>query len=90
MEGLAILFSIERAYALNCHKIICELDSQIIVNLLIEKKLEGANWNLVSIVRHILHLSSRIESISFTRIPSEWNRVVDCLVEWAFEHANGC
>lgn len=50
MEGLAILWAIEHACALGWCKIICESNSQIIVNLLNEQKVEGVNWKLASIV----------------------------------------
>ena len=32
------------------------------------------------------HLSTSLESITFTYIPREWNSVVDCLAKWAFDH----
>ena len=34
----------------------------------------------------IHHLSTSLESISFTHIPREWNSVVDCLMKWASDH----
>lgn len=36
MDGLAILYSLDKSYGLGWHNAICELDMQIIVNLLIE------------------------------------------------------
>lgn len=51
MEGLAILYALERAYALGWHKVICESDSQVIVNLLIEWKVKDVNWRLALVVQ---------------------------------------
>ena len=38
MEGLAILDALERAYALGWQRVICESDSQVLINFLIEQK----------------------------------------------------
>lgn len=43
MEGLALLYALERAYALGWRKVICESDSWIIINFLIEK-VTDVNW----------------------------------------------
>lgn len=43
MEGLAILYAIERALALGWRKVICESDSQILINLLNERKISDIN-----------------------------------------------
>lgn len=43
MEGLAILRALEQDFALGWRKVICESDSQIIVNMLIVKKVIGLN-----------------------------------------------
>ena len=34
----------------------------------------------------IHHLSTSLESVSFTHIPREWNSVADCLAKWASDH----
>jgi len=89
MEGLAILHAIERALALGWRKVICEADSQILINLLNERKISDINWQLASVVQRILQVSSRLEEASFVHIPREWNRVVNCLAKWASEHDSG-
>lgn len=58
----------------------------MVVSLLTQRQLEGVNWHLSMVMRYILHLCSSLESITFTRIPREWNGVVDCLAKWALEH----
>lgn len=40
-------------------------------------------------IRQILNLSRSLDSVSFCHIPREWNKVVDCLAKWAFEHIDG-
>lgn len=44
MKGLAIFYALEHALELGWQKVICKLDSQITVNLLIEKKVSGIHW----------------------------------------------
>ena len=44
MEGLAILYALKRAYALGWHKVICEADSQVLVNLILERNISNASW----------------------------------------------
>ena len=44
MEGMAILYSLKKAYALGCRKMICESDSQVLVNLLLKRKTFDASW----------------------------------------------
>lgn len=88
MEGLAILYALERTWELGRRKVICESDSQIIVNLLTEKKVSGIHWQLAGIVQQILQISSLMEQVSFIHIPRECNRAVDCLAKWASEHDN--
>lgn len=51
MEGLAILYALERAYALGWHKVICESDSQVIANMLNERKVTDINWQLALVVQ---------------------------------------
>ncbi|XP_057866241.2 receptor-like protein EIX1 [Cryptomeria japonica] len=46
MEGFAILYALESAWELGRRKVICESDSQIVVNLLTEQKDLGANNGL--------------------------------------------
>jgi hypothetical protein len=54
MEGLAILYALKRAYALGWRKVICESDSQVLVNLLLERKISDVSWQLSVIVQQIL------------------------------------
>ena len=86
MEGLAILYALERACASGYQRVICEADSQILINLLKENKMFDINWQLARIVQQILQVSSRLVEVSFVHIPREWNRVADCLAKWASEH----
>ena len=86
MEALAIKVGIERGCSLGWRKIICESDSQIVVDMLNNQKLEDVSWQLASLARQILSLCSSLVSISFRHIPREWNRVADCLAKWATEN----
>lgn len=51
MEGLAILYALKRAYALGWRKVICEADSQNLVNFLLERKILDVSWQLSMIVQ---------------------------------------
>lgn len=86
MEGLVILRAIEYACALGWHRIICEFDSQIIVNLLQKQKVAEVNWQLASTVCQILQMCSMLEVVSFAHILREWNRVTKSLAKWASKH----
>ena len=44
MEGLAILYALKQAYALGWRKVICESDCQVLVNLLLERKILDVSW----------------------------------------------
>ena len=85
MEALAIKVAIERGCSLGWRQIICESDSQIVVDTLNNQRLEDASWQLASLARQILSLCSSLDSVSFRHIPREWNRVADCLAKWASE-----
>ena len=85
MEALAIKVAIERGCSLGWRQIICESDSQIVVDMLNNQRLEDASWQLASLARQILSLCSSLDSVSFRHIPREWNRVADCLAKWASE-----
>ena len=89
MEGLAILYALKRAYALGWRKVICEADSQVLVNMLLERKTSDVSWQLSMIVQQILQVNSVMDSVSFTHIPREWNRAADCLAKWASEDIDG-
>lgn len=89
MEGLAILYAFERAFFLGWRKVICESDSQVLINLLKERKYSGVHWQLARLVQQILRISSMMEMVSFVHIPREWNKAADCLARWASEHAEG-
>ena len=51
MEGLAILYALKRVYALGWRKVICEADSQLLVNLLLRRKFSGVGWQLSLLVQ---------------------------------------
>ena len=89
VEGLAILAALEKAHALGWRRIVCESNSQVFINMLIEQKVADVNWQLARIVQQILQISSLMEMVTFAHIPREWNRAVDCLAKWASEHAEG-
>ena len=81
MEALAIKVGIEHGCSLGWRKIICDSDSQIVVDMLNNQKLEDVSWQLASLARQILSLCRSLDSISFHHIPREWNRVVDYLAK---------
>ena len=68
---------------------ICEANSQVLVNMLLERKTSNISWQLSLIVKHILQVSSLMDSIHYAHIPREWNRVADCLAKWASEAIDG-
>jgi ribonuclease HI len=83
--GLAILRAIECACALGWHNIIYEFYSQVIVNFLNKRKWIDVNWKLSLVVHKILKKCSMLAVVSFTHIPHERNRVIDCLAKWALK-----
>ncbi|XP_059076968.1 uncharacterized protein LOC131876166 [Cryptomeria japonica] len=89
MEGLAILCALEKAYDLGWRRVVCESDSQVLINLLIKQKVEDVSWQLAGVVQQILQVSSLMELVTFIHIPREWNRAADCLAKWASEYAEG-
>ena len=89
MEDLAIKIAMERGCSLGWKKIICESDSQIVVDILNKQSLENVNWRLASLARQILCLCGPLDSVSFHHIPREWNRVADCLAKWASKNVDG-
>ena len=89
MEALAIKTAIERGCSLGWKKIICESDSQIVVDILKSQSLENVNEQLAALVRQTLSLCNSVDSVSFRHIPREWNRVADCLAKWASENGEG-
>ena len=70
-------------------RIVCESDSQVLINLLIGQKVVDVNWQLARIVQKKLQISYLMEMVTFSHIPREWNRATDCLAKWASEHAEG-
>ncbi|XP_059077196.1 uncharacterized protein LOC131876295 [Cryptomeria japonica] len=50
MEALAIKIAVERGYSLGWRRIICESDSQIVVDMLNNQKLEDVSWQLAFVV----------------------------------------
>ncbi|XP_057871389.2 uncharacterized protein LOC131077832 [Cryptomeria japonica] len=89
MEALAIKTAVERGCSLGWRRIICESDSQIVVDMLNNQRLDGVSWHLALMVRQILSVCSSLESVSFCHIPREWNTVADCLAKWASEKGDG-
>ncbi|XP_059064386.1 uncharacterized protein LOC131856563 [Cryptomeria japonica] len=85
-EAQAILLALENASKLGWRIIICESDSQIVVNLLNRWHLDGVSWHFVFIVEQILNLFASLESVTFTHIPREWNGLAGCLAKWASDH----
>uniref|UniRef100_A0A0D6QWK3 RNase H type-1 domain-containing protein n=1 Tax=Araucaria cunninghamii TaxID=56994 RepID=A0A0D6QWK3_ARACU len=83
MEALAICSALEQGLAMGWQRIICESDSQIIINLLKTHHLDNAHWRLNLVVQQIFQICCNLEFISFVHIPREWNRVADCLAKWA-------
>ena len=83
VERLAILATLEKAHALGWRKIVCEFDSQVLINLLNEQKVDDVNWQLARIVQQILPISSLMKMVTFAHIPREWNRATNCLEKWA-------
>ncbi|XP_059078087.1 uncharacterized protein LOC131876661 [Cryptomeria japonica] len=51
MEGLVPLYALERAWELGQRKVICELDSQIMINLVTEQRVCGIQWQLARVVQ---------------------------------------
>lgn len=86
MEGWAILHALERAFELGWRRVICESDSQVLVNLLNKGRMSDVNWQLAVLVQQILQIGNLMEKVSFVHIPREWNRAADCLAKWASEH----
>lgn len=89
MEAQAILYVVEQCCLRGWSKIICESDSQVVVNMLSSQELEDVSWQLAVVVKQILFFSSSFQFIRFTYIPREWNRNVDCLAKWASSHDPG-
>ena len=89
MEALAIKIVVERGCSLGWKRIICESDSQIVVDMLNSQILENVSWQLAILARQTLSLCNSLDSVSFCHIPREWNRVADCLAKWASENEDG-
>ena len=51
MEALAIKTTVERGCSIGWKRIICESDSQIVVDMLNNQSWENVNWELASLVR---------------------------------------
>ncbi|XP_057836070.2 uncharacterized protein LOC131046358 [Cryptomeria japonica] len=86
MEAQAILVAMEWANQLGWRRIICESDSQVVVNLLKRQYMDNVSWQLALIVEQILTLCASLEHVTFNHIPREWNGVADCLAKWASDH----
>ena len=63
----------------------CESDSQIVVDMINNQRVDDSNWKIASIVKEIIYLSSMLDCISFCHIPREWNSMADVLAKWASE-----
>ena len=77
----------ETGCSLGWKEIICESDSQIVIDMLNNQSLENVNCKLASLARQTLSLCSSLDSVC--HIPREWNRVADCLAKWASENVDG-
>ena len=88
-SAFALYLAIECGCSLGWRQIICESDSQIVVDMMNNQRLQDASWQLASLTRQILRLCSSLDSVSFRHIPREWNRVADCLAKWASENMGG-
>lgn len=83
MEAWALFKALEKACELGWRKVICEMDSMILVSLLNNQDFQNCSWRLGVIARQILNLASNFVSISFVHIPREWNKVANFLAKWA-------
>ena len=86
MEALAILVAVEQCCQCGWRRIICETDSQVVVNLLNKRNYVTVDWHLAVVVQQIIQLCTSLDSVTFMHIPREWNGVADCLAKWASEH----
>ena len=86
MQAIAILYVVKNACDLGWRRLIYESDSQLVIRLLNQQHSKVVSWKLALIADHIHHLSTSFESITFTRIPREWNSVAECLAKWASNH----
>ena len=89
MEALAILVAVEQCCQRGWKRIICESDSQVVVNLLHSRSLVHVDWHLALVIQQIIQLSNSLDSVSFKHIPREWNGVGDCLAKWASKKGPG-
>ena len=85
MEALAILVAVEQCCQRGWKRIICESDSQVVVNLLHSRSLVHVDWHLALVIQQIIQLSNSLDSVAFKHITREWNGVADCLSKWASE-----
>lgn len=89
MEALVVLMALERGCALGWSKIICESDSQVVVDMLNSQRVEDVDWHLAVVGRQILRLSTSLDAVSFCYVPREWNKTVDFLAKWASDRGEG-
>ena len=69
MEATAILLALERACTLGWRRIVCEYDSQVLIDLLNTGQLEEVNWQLVVVVKQIAALGTTLDSVAFRHVP---------------------
>lgn len=69
MEALAVLLALERGCALGWSKIICESDSQVVVDMLNLQQMENMDWHLAVVGRKILKLGASLDAVSFCYVP---------------------
>ena len=69
MEALAILVAVEQCCQRGWKKIICESDSQVVVNLLHSRSLVHVDWHLALVIQQIIYLINSLDSMSFRHIP---------------------
>ena len=63
--------------------------TQIFVDMINNQRVDDSSWEIASLVREILHLSSFVDGISFYHIPRKWNGVADVLAKWASKKGTG-
>ena len=63
MEAQAILYVVEQCCLRGWSKVICESDSQVVVNLVSSQELNDVSWQLATIVNQIILFSTSFSSL---------------------------
>ena len=80
---LAILHVVEQYCLRGFHKIICESESQVVVN---ELTLQGLRMLTSLWLQLLVRLFSFSELRNLFVLLTEWNGVGDCLAKWTSDH----